>query len=224
MNNNCSKQYKCKDKIYVIGTPGPKGKDGTGTITIGSTTTGAAGTNASVTNSGTVENAILNFTIPRGETGLQGPIGPTGPAGPAGTSVTNTYGGKYDATGNTITLTENIVSTVPLSQTTLVNGITSSTNSLTINTNGVYKIDYYFQGSSNNNGTVTVAIYKSNETINGSDISVDLETNKEQIINGSVITSLEANDVITLGLESTSALEISPAANTNAYLIITRLA
>lgn len=42
------------------------------TIRIGSVTTGAPGTNASVTNSGTSTNAILNFTIPRGNPGSGG--------------------------------------------------------------------------------------------------------------------------------------------------------
>lgn len=37
-------------------------------VSIGSVTTGAAGTNAKVTNSGTSSNAVLNFTIPRGDT------------------------------------------------------------------------------------------------------------------------------------------------------------
>jgi len=39
------------------------------TVTVGTTTTGNAGTNASVTNSGTTSAAVLNFTIPRGDTG-----------------------------------------------------------------------------------------------------------------------------------------------------------
>lgn len=37
------------------------------TIRIGTTSTGAPGTNASVTNSGTIHDAVFNFTIPRGE-------------------------------------------------------------------------------------------------------------------------------------------------------------
>lgn len=44
--------------------PGPAG-----TIQIGTVTTGAAGTSAAVTNSGTPEAAILNFTIPKGDSG-----------------------------------------------------------------------------------------------------------------------------------------------------------
>lgn len=56
----------------------------TASVTVGTTTTGAAGTNASVSNSGTTQDAVLNFTIPRGAQGVQGPQGSTGPAGPAG--------------------------------------------------------------------------------------------------------------------------------------------
>lgn len=60
------------------GTPGTPGANGSAaTITVNSTTTGAPGTNASVTNSGTSNAAVLNFTIPRGEQGIQGPPGPS---------------------------------------------------------------------------------------------------------------------------------------------------
>lgn len=56
-----------------VNIKGVKGDAGTAaTITIGSVTTGEPGTNASVTNSGTSTNAILNFTIPRGNPGSDG--------------------------------------------------------------------------------------------------------------------------------------------------------
>ena len=63
---------------------------GTVSVNVGKTTTGEPGTNASVTNSGDETNVILNFTIPRGDTGPQGPQGKQGPAGapgPAGPGV-----------------------------------------------------------------------------------------------------------------------------------------
>ena len=41
-------------------------------VNVGTTTTGAAGSSASVSNSGTPLDAILNFTIPRGDTGATG--------------------------------------------------------------------------------------------------------------------------------------------------------
>ena len=70
------------------GAAGPAGADGAdgiaATITVGTTTTGEAGTDAVVTNSGTESAAVLNFIIPRGETGATGPVGATGPQGPIG--------------------------------------------------------------------------------------------------------------------------------------------
>jgi hypothetical protein len=65
-------------------------------VTIGSTTTGLPGTPALVTNTGSENEPILNFKIPKGdvgpqgptgqkgEQGLQGPEGPVGPVGPKG--------------------------------------------------------------------------------------------------------------------------------------------
>lgn len=61
------------------GATGETGADGApgqaATITVGTTTTGEAGTEASVTNSGTSGAAVLNFVIPRGATGPEGPAG-----------------------------------------------------------------------------------------------------------------------------------------------------
>lgn len=50
-----------------------KGAQGeSATVQVGTVTTGAAGTNASVTNSGTENAAVFNFTIPKGEAGVDG--------------------------------------------------------------------------------------------------------------------------------------------------------
>lgn len=88
-----------------VGPPGPPGA--AATVTVGRTTTGEPGTQAQVTNSGTVSNAVLDFTIPRGETGDKGDTGPTGPEGPPGpqgpkgdTGETGPQGPKGD-TGDT---------------------------------------------------------------------------------------------------------------------------
>lgn len=97
------------------GTPGAAGANAS--VTVGSTTTGAPGSSAAVTNSGTEQNAVFNFTIPRGEkgdTGAQGPqgdIGPTGatgPQGPAGATgvVAANAPLSYDSLNKTIDLDE----------------------------------------------------------------------------------------------------------------------
>jgi hypothetical protein len=73
----------------MAGPPGPPGPSGT--ITLGTVSTGPAGSQVIITNTGDLSNAIFNFTIPRGDTGVgvQGPVGPPGPSvqgpdGPAG--------------------------------------------------------------------------------------------------------------------------------------------
>ena len=53
-------------------------------IDVGEVTTGEPGTDAIVTNSGTDAQAVLNFTIPRGDQGIQGERGAPGEIGPAG--------------------------------------------------------------------------------------------------------------------------------------------
>lgn len=56
-----------------------------GTITVGTVTTVPYGTSAAVTNVGSSNNAILNFTIPQGQTGTTGPQGPAGDTVPIST-------------------------------------------------------------------------------------------------------------------------------------------
>lgn len=67
------------------GAAGPTGPAGAAaTITVGTVSTGAPGSQAVVTNVGTENAAILNFTIPQGLQGEQGPTGPQGAAGETG--------------------------------------------------------------------------------------------------------------------------------------------
>lgn len=57
----------------IQGEPGTNGLDGAAaTVAIGTVTTGEPGTQVQVTNSGTESAAVLNFTIPRGDTGAAG--------------------------------------------------------------------------------------------------------------------------------------------------------
>jgi hypothetical protein len=66
-----------------VGPQGPTGPTGPGaTIQVNSTTTGLPGTNASVTNVGSLQTAMFNFVIPRGDVGATGATGATGPQGP----------------------------------------------------------------------------------------------------------------------------------------------
>ena len=83
------------DDLFYRGT-GPTGPQGPVSIAVGVTTTTDPGTNASVNNVGTDDNVILNFNIPRGETG------------PAGPTAIETYGRKYNTSTDNISLETNL--------------------------------------------------------------------------------------------------------------------
>ena len=71
--------------LTIVGPQGPQGEQGlAGTIAIGTVTTGDPGSLASVQNVGTSENAVLNFIIPRGNTGATGAQGEQGEQGEQG--------------------------------------------------------------------------------------------------------------------------------------------
>ena len=68
------------------GPQGEQGPQGPATITVASTAnTGAPGTDVIVTNTGSLTNAVLSFTIPRGATGLKGDQGEQGIPGSSAT-------------------------------------------------------------------------------------------------------------------------------------------
>ncbi len=77
----------------VLAAKGDAGVNGTApSISVSATHTGAAGTAAIVTNVSTNPSSILlDFTIPKGDTGATGPAGPTGPAGSSGSGGGSLY-------------------------------------------------------------------------------------------------------------------------------------
>jgi hypothetical protein len=91
------------------GATGPTGPAGAAaSVAIGTTTTGAPGGNAAVTNSGTAQAPVLNFTIPRGNTGA---TGATGPAGAKGDKGDTGSAGATGAQGSAGTITIGTVTT-----------------------------------------------------------------------------------------------------------------
>lgn len=73
------------ENAVVIASTGPQGATVVST-SVGTTTTGAAGSSASVANSGSSTAAVLDFTIPRGNTGATGAKGDKGDTGNTGAS------------------------------------------------------------------------------------------------------------------------------------------
>lgn len=242
MNNNCfdnkiKKNLDCGKKCnctpIIVGPTGPTGPQGPASIAVGVTTTTDPGTNASVTNVGTDDNVILNFNIPRGETGpigpqgipgTEGPTGPTGPTGPAGPTAIETYGRKYNTSTDNISLETNIAQNIPLGNNGPTNNITTATlNTLTITENGVYLVEYGFSGSSSTNATLTVEVNQNANAISGTSIVKTVTANNNTDFNSSTINSFAVGDEIGLSINSSTAATITPANGTNAYLNIVRI-
>ena len=263
MNNNCfdnkikkildcGKHCNCIPVIVgptgPTGPTGPAGPQGPASIAVGVTTTTDPGTNASVTNVGTNDNVILNFNIPKGETGPIGPQGisgtegptgptgpqglqgipgtegPTGPTGPAGPTAIETYGRKYNTSTDNISLETNIAQNIPLGNNGPTNNITTATqNTLTITENGVYLVEYGFSGSSSTNATLTVEVNQNANAIGGTSIVKTVTANDNTDFNSSTINSFAVGDEIGLSIMSSTTATITPANSTNAYLNIVRI-
>ena len=91
-----------------IGPTGPTGSDGdAATVQIGSVTTTEPGTEATVTNSGSPSRAVLEFTIPRGATGVSSPepqlmTVDSAPAQASGNNLPMTFRDNVVSSGNSI--------------------------------------------------------------------------------------------------------------------------
>lgn len=148
-------------------------------------------------------------------------VGPTGPTGPEAVS---TFGSRYDTTENTIALTANTRSTIPLTAIGPATNITTETeNALTIPEDGTYKIDYFFQGSTSAEGNLTLEVISNATRIAGSTVTKDVSANEDETLVGSIITVLNQGDVITLGIESSVTATVAPTSGTGAYLNIIKL-
>lgn len=221
MNNNCfdnkikkildcGKHCNCIPVIVgPTGPTGPTGPQGPASIAVGVTTTTDPGTNASVTNVGTNDNVILNFNIPKGETGpigpqgipgiegptgptgpqglqglqglqgIQGPTGPTGPTGPAGPTAIETYGRKYNTSTDNISLETNIAQNIPLGN----NGPTNNITTATQNTLTITE-----------NGVYLVEYGFSGSSSTNATLTVEVNQNANAIGGTSIVKTVTANN------------------------------
>lgn len=105
--NALPRYYDTKPPLFGQGPQGPPGA--AATLDIGTVTASASGSNPTITNSGTDQNAILDFVLPRGTagaTGAKGDKGDKGDVGPKGDPGVNIKGhaptsADFPLTGNT---------------------------------------------------------------------------------------------------------------------------
>lgn len=201
---------------------GDKGNDGIGEkVNISETRTINPGLNASVTDDFSNNTHNLTFLIPRGNTG---PAGPPGSKGDTGSAILEAYASLYENNGNSYTLTANIPNQVELGSISASKEVdTSFTNTIKINKQGMYKIDYYFSGQTTNNADISLELRKENRTINGSKITKQVSTAEYVSFNGSIIVSLNINDKIDMAVSSSTNITLTPGEDTISYLNILKI-
>jgi hypothetical protein len=151
------------------GLTGATGAAGTAaTVSVGTTTTGAAGSNASVTNSGTSSAAVLNFTVPRGATGL------TGNTGPAGVNSFGSYTSRALSLATAYQCTNTAIPCV-------VTITLQSQSSISLS------------GTSNNEGAITVGNTSGVATGTGTNVATYKNNLGGVLVVGLSITSQQAN-------------------------------
>ena len=134
------------------------------TVDVGTTTTGAPGTDAAVVNSGTGISAILDFTIPRGNTGATGSTGATGAAATAtaGTTTTGIAGSSATVVNSGTTAAAVFDFTIPRGNTgaTGATGSTGATGTAATATAGTTTTGSPGSSASvTNSGTTAAAIF-----------------------------------------------------------------
>ena len=96
-------QAPASPQVIEVAVPGQQGPSGPVTVAVGTTTTLSAGSNATVVNGGTSGNLVLNFGIPKGDTGNPGADGEDGQDGAAATIAVGTVTTVSSASPATVT-------------------------------------------------------------------------------------------------------------------------
>lgn len=212
------------------------------TIAIGTVLTAEPDTPAGVINSGTTTNAILNFIIPRGQTGAtgatgatgpqgpqgetgatgatgpQGPQGETGPQGPAGTANAASFGSFYTTGEATVAAGGGAF---PLRSTIAAKDITlnTTTGEVTLPNTGIYKIDFAVIPDSNENGDA-VSIYVNDAELAGTKLNLV----NNDTTGASAIFPATANSVIKIQITADNAVSFDgDTTNLIGYLTIVQI-
>ena len=156
---------------------------------------------------------------PTGATGATGPIGPIGPVGPQGptgpsavatlaiATLTNTDALTLDAIGTPITFnTTNAIQNASISGTS---------DSVTVNTAGVYHITYGFTATSGLNSSISLYVNDAENT-NTRLTVIDAPSS----YSGDIILELNAGDTLSLEMSTGTTSIVLPADTLNAYLNI----
>ena len=210
------------------GDQGPRGLPGeigrTEHIAIDETETLEPGEPATVMD--TFENWVhhLAFSIPKGEKGDTGERGVQGPAGPPGTEFVSSYGIRYSMVDTQLSLLQGTDTKIPLPErgTAFLTEYPDD-NAIKIKESGVYLVSYLLCGATNEECSITMSV-RANDILQPA-TSATSEFSAQMInnISGTTIVSLSSNDLITLNIKSSKAVNLKFNGSTNAMLSVIKI-
>ncbi len=211
-----------KGDVGPRGLPGEIGR--TEHISVDETETLEPGEAAQVMD--TFENWVhhLSFFIPKGEKGDTGEKGDIGPQGPTGTSFVSAYGMRYQMTNTQIALPINTDTVIPLPE----KGTAFFTeypedNSIKIKENGVYLVSYLLSGATNEDCSLTTSVRANDLLQPATNITCEFQAQIINSMSGSTIISLNENDLVTLNVRPSMAVNMIFNGSTSAMLSVAKI-
>ena len=238
-----------KGDIGPTGPTGPKGSNGPVTIEIGKTNTIDENLDASVTNSGTKENVVLEFNIPRGKEGSIGPIGPkgdkgdpgekgdkgdpgekgdtgaTGPTGARGEPYgVGAYAERYLTDTQRFSVVKDMETIIPLSQTgPSIFARYETTYAIDVKRAGIYQIIYFLNVATSVDAKYEVSVRVDDTKILGSNIICESKANVINNVSGVVIFGLYEDDEVSLIIKSDRDTDLIFNGSVSAKLSVIKL-
>ena len=163
---------------------------------------------------------------PTGPQGQQGIQGPEGPRGESGYALLSAYGGKYN------NMTTSLQSQgfgnwiqVPLtSSMSNINIVQTEDNTITLEQDGVYEINYFINISVDKATTLTLIVRNNSTNIPSTVITKQIVPNMTISYNGSVIVNLNANDKLDMEISTNEQdVTINFANGTTAALTVKKI-
>ena len=200
------------------GPPGPKGEQGIQGIQGVKGEEGLQGPRG--------EQGEQEIQGPQGIDGPPGPQGPTGPTGPIGTALLAAYGGKFNNISSVINTTQagNWIQIPLIENMTNINIKESIENTIVIDQDGVYEINYSLNATANKTTTITIWIRENQVMIPSTVLAKPVLANNEISFYGSTIVELKADDYLDMELSATEDdVAITLATGVSAMLSVKKI-
>lgn len=144
---------------------------------------------------------------------------PQGPTGPAGVM---SYGGMYDDTPQTIDDVGSLTQ-VPLTQTLPSLDITYGTNSINLNSSGIYEINYQCNLSVSAGSVVTLVLRNNGTEISESTIIRRINDDYNYIFSGNVILQITGNSIIDMAITTSNTTNVTFADGANSAITVKKI-